>query len=77
MKRFSINTRVRVKAKSGIPEGLRWKSGIVRRCRISDHGAWVEMDMPPSQDLRSFPEGDSRANHVLLYPSQCEQEKKP
>ncbi len=50
------------------------KIGRVVRLRMSDCGAWVNMDDDLPVELRSFPSDDphGRANHTILYPSECE-----
>lgn len=47
------------------------QSGTVRRVRMGDNGAWVEMDSRPPAQFCSFPADDSRANHLLLCPELC------
>jgi hypothetical protein len=47
------------------------QTGRVVRLRNADYGAWVDMDAPLPDELRSFPETDSRGNHYLLYPDEC------
>lgn len=49
------------------------KTGTVRRLRLQDGGAWVELDGAPSQ--RSFFSNSPNANDVLLYPEQCDEDK--
>jgi hypothetical protein len=51
---------------------LNGKAGTVVRKRISDDGAWVEMDEPLPDSLRLFLPPDKRQDHVLLYPEECE-----
>ncbi len=48
-------------------------SGVVRRKRMADQGAWVEMDQEPPDSVRAFPSDDEggRGRHILLYPDQC------
>ena len=69
MQRFDYPQRVRVTLPEHPCVG---KTGKVHRIRISDNGAWVNMDDPLPPDLRSFEIGDSRANHIILYPNECE-----
>lgn len=47
------------------------RTGRVVRLRINDSGAWVQMDQPLPNHLRSFPEGDERADWIVLYPEWC------
>lgn len=44
--------------------------GTVERPRICDNGAWVDVFGLP-EEHKSF--DDQRANHLLLYPGECEQ----
>lgn len=53
---------------------MRGLSGTVKRRRIADTGAWVNMDQVPPDDLLNFAADDSRHKHVILYPDQCDQE---
>lgn len=71
MNSFTYGSRVTVKA--GPLKGI---SGTVRRCRMADSGAWVEMDsIPEGATGYLFPFGrntkDDRAKHTLLYPEDC------
>ena len=68
MKPFTSGQRVRVL--SGLDKG---KLGTVGRTRIRDTGAWITLDDQPHEDTRQFPADDSRGNHVLLYPEDCEE----
>jgi hypothetical protein len=50
---------------------------VLRRVRRGDDGAWFEIVEPLSAEARdfassvlSFPVGDHRAQHVLLFPDQ-------
>ena len=52
------------------------KTGIIARLRISDNGAWVNMDKNIPESLASFGKNDSRRNHILLEPWQCAEGKK-
>lgn len=73
MVRFKNNTRVRVANPCNDHAALHGRIGIVRRLRVADHQAWVEMlGEPIPMSLRCFLEGDERANHVLLDPFECE-----
>ena len=58
-----------------IKEPLQGKLGTVVRVRRGDDGAWVHMDDPLPQDLRSFPADDSRADHIVLFPEECQEAK--
>lgn len=48
------------------------KTGTVTRLCRADDAAWVNMDEPLPVDLRHFPEGDERRDHLLLYPDEVE-----
>lgn len=70
MEMFSrFERRIRITAKGHPLEG---KTGTIERLRLSDDGAWVAMDKPLPEELASFPMGDGRRNHFLLYPDDCE-----
>jgi hypothetical protein len=69
MKRFSNNQVVTV---TDVEHELTGKSGIVCRLRMADDGAWVAMNDPLPDHLASFPKGDSRRDHIILYPDECE-----
>ncbi len=45
---------------------------IARKC-MADAGAWVNLPGLP-KSLASFPDGDSRRDHILLYPDQCSEQ---
>jgi hypothetical protein len=62
------NSRVRVTDKNHPLEG---KTGTVVRPLIRENGAWVQMDKPLPNKLESFPKGNTRHHHILLYPEQC------
>ena len=71
---MSRPTRVRI-TELGHP--LCGHTAILRRPRRQDDGAWYEIDEPLSAEARDFasrelpfPFGDSRAQHVMLYPDQ-------
>jgi hypothetical protein len=70
MKRFTNNQRIKVTD----PESpIRGMCGTVERIRISDGGAWVNMDDPlPKGEISFHDPKDSRYNHTMLYPDQCE-----
>lgn len=70
MKRFRLGQRVRVTAQEC---ALCGKVGTVERLRRSDNGAWVTMDEALDDDMRVFPATDPRADHILLYPTECEE----
>lgn len=67
MKRFRYRQRVRVVR--GEPLGGK---GTVVRLKIADDGAWVKMDTL-RDNLRVFPIGDDRQNHIELFPEMCEE----
>jgi hypothetical protein len=71
MNNFSHGIRVVVSEPGHIRKGL---TGQVVRQRMCDDGAWVEMDARPddSHSAFPFPVDDTRSNHTLLYPEQCE-----
>jgi hypothetical protein len=68
MRRFFNNQRVRVLEPD---TGLQGRVGTVVRLRMSDNGAWVQMDEALPDELRAFPANDPRGNHILLFPEQC------
>ena len=55
------------------------RTGTVTRVRISDAGAWVDIDGGLPDALRQFPKGDEggRENHIILYPEECIEGDKP
>lgn len=69
MNRFENGQRVTVTAQHHPCKG---KAGTVARLRRADAAAWVNMDDPLPGDLASFPRGDERRNHMMLYPDECE-----
>ena len=71
---FRFNQRVRVVSQDGLDERqeLIGQLGTVVRCRYGDNGAWVKMDNALDEQLTSFPVGDHRRNHILMYPEECE-----
>lgn len=71
MKRFENGQRVIV---SNPEHPCFGKAGSVVRLRRMDESAFVNMDDPLPGDLASFPEGDSRRNHILMYPDECSPE---
>ena len=68
MDKFKDNQRVHI-----IAGDLAGQYGTIWRIRHCDNGAWVEMDESLPESLRRFPEGDSRCNHIVLYPWLCEE----
>lgn len=69
MRNFSNGQRIKV----NLPhDRMHGKVGTVVRLRMGDNGAWVKMDDELPEELRSFPVGDSRDHHLLLYPEDCE-----
>ena len=69
MNRFSKDMRVKFLA--GHP--CVGKTGVVTRVLIrNDREAWIATDEPLSPDLRSFPEGDPRANHICAWIDEVE-----
>src|SRR5258708_2404795 len=49
------------------------KTGVVVRLLWRDDSAWVRMNEPLPDNLARFPKGDSRRDHILLFPEDCEQ----
>ena len=69
---FKIGQRIQV-----IEGELKWQYGTVRRIRMSDHGAWVEMDTDLPEHRQAFHDPtDERFRHVMLYPGICVAVKK-
>lgn len=68
MKRFKNGMKIRV-SENGHP--LQDKTGKVVRLLFRDDSAWVAMDEAIPQELASFPLGDSRRDHINLFPYQC------
>jgi hypothetical protein len=70
MKKFSNNQSVTV---SNPDHPLVGKSGIVVRLLIRDNSAWIAMNDPLPDDLRSFPLDDAygRGNHIVIFPEDC------
>jgi hypothetical protein len=71
MKSFTNGQRVIVAADDHELNGM---LGTVKRLRLKDDGAWVDMDGPLPVGMRKFPEDDQhgRGNHQLLFPEDCE-----
>jgi hypothetical protein len=69
MKIFQNCQRVRVM--SGV-RALIGKTGRIERLGVADSGAWVTMDEPLSEEIASFPVGDTHRNSIFLYPEECE-----
>ena len=72
MKCFRNDQRVEVVANGHPCAG---KRGTVVRKRGQDDGAWIRFDEDLPDDLRSFPKGDDRQNHMMLWPDECEEVK--
>lgn len=74
----SFNSGLRVKVIAHDDPNMIGNVGTVTRWRIQDYGAWVKMDkgvaagMKPDNFPFSADATDSRCNHTLLYPEQCE-----
>lgn len=69
MKSFANGQRVVVVAHDRpLFDGM---TGTVVRIR-RDGGAWVQADIDLPTLVQSFPAGDSRQNHFLVYPDECE-----
>lgn len=70
LRRFENGQRVRV-VETGHP--LEGEHGVVERLRMSDSAAWVTMDNPLPDALRSFPVDDphGRGRTIILYPEEC------
>lgn len=64
-------TRVRVTKPDKEHAELKGKTGTVTRKLIRDESAWVSMDEPISEKLARFSKGDTRRNHVNLWPDEC------
>lgn len=48
-------------------------AGLVVRERVSDNGAWVELDERlDATGVHPFPADDTRARHVCAYPDNCD-----
>jgi len=73
MERFSKGQRVKIVA-GEYATSMEGRAGSVHRLRKGDTGAWVEMDLEVPSEHRKFPAGDARANHLLLFPEECEPE---
>jgi hypothetical protein len=69
MDKFQDGQRIRVIDPASPMNG---KLGTVHRQRRMDIGAWVNMDETLPAEMQQFAIGDSRSNHVLLFPEQCE-----
>jgi hypothetical protein len=73
MKQFTDGQRIRVvETETEEASVLEGETGVVVRLRMGDSGAWVKMDNDLPDNLRSFSKDDVRANHILLYPEECE-----
>ncbi len=72
MKRFKDFQRVTVVNPDGPNKPLLGMRGSVVRLRRADCAAWVRMDDPLPAALRSFPAGDERADHIILWPDECD-----
>lgn len=68
---FHLGQRVRIVSPDAVKYGIEGRTGTVTRLRWGDNGAWVEMDRTLPKALRVFPEDDSRARHLILYPDEC------
>lgn len=76
MIRFQQGQRVRVRRvrnrDNGEPIDLD-QAGTVARLRISDAGAFIELDTrSPHRGVHAFPLGDTRERHVLAMPQDCD-----
>ena len=71
LERFSNGQRVHVVCDyREIPIGA---PGTVVRLRTADDAAWICLDARHRNDkVHPFPPDDSRANHVMCWPDQCE-----
>ena len=65
MRSFKLGQRIQV-----TDGDLKHQFGIIRRIRMSDHGAWVEMENDLPKDMQVFTD-DERKRHVMLYPNIC------
>jgi hypothetical protein len=70
MKRFKCGMRVRIVSHKDV--NMIGNEGTVYRLRIADNGAWVRMDKRLATEWFPFGDMDSRSNHTLLSPDQCE-----
>jgi hypothetical protein len=71
MKRFQLGQKIKVKKILVLDD----RTGTVVRLRHSDNGAWIKIDGEHSDRIDwPFPADDvhGRANHVCLYPEDCE-----
>lgn len=73
MRRFNNGQRITVVAADSPFIG---ESGTLVRLLRRSNEAWVNMDRDLPIDLRSFPDGDERKNHVCLWPQDCQPEVK-
>lgn len=71
LQRFGHLQRVKVVNPDDAHETLRNETGTVVRLLRRDYSAWIRMDQPIPDSLRSFPATDDRGNHVLLWPDEC------
>lgn len=46
-------------------------TGRVCRKLRRDDSAWIRMDKPLPESLRSFPEDDERGRDIVLFPEEC------
>lgn len=51
--------------------------GKVVRLRLCDAGAWVCMEKDLPVQCQSFPGGDDRFRHLVLYPDECQPTGRP
>lgn len=73
VKSFSDGQRVSVRSVDGEysdPKPIEPQLGTVVRVRRSDNGAWVRLDKRIAEC--PFPADDDRANHVLVFPENCD-----
>jgi len=72
LKRFRLGQAVRIRESDALPRDLFGRTGVVRRLRYSDNGAWVRMHETVPARHRCFADGDDRENDLPLYPEDCE-----
>jgi hypothetical protein len=74
----SFLNKQRIVVSSPLPEHAKLKDapGVVRRLLFRDDSAWVEMVNGLPEELRIFHDADdSRLNHIVLFPEECEERK--
>ena len=72
MERFNLHGRIQVVAPDDDHLELLGRCGTITRKLMRDEYAWVNMDHPLPEHLARFPVGDSRRNHIILWPDECQ-----